>query len=87
MRIFIELPPMHNLGIGCWITLQTLSVLMFQLVRWCCKKKESSNMDAAEDPYYREARQLPQNPVYSPKIPMTQKPESTPVIIVSTMIT
>ena len=61
--------------------------LMFQLVQRCCKKTESGHMDTAEDPYYDEMKQPPQDPlpVYSPQTPETQKPVSTPVTIVSTV--
>lgn len=49
-----------------------LLILLFQLVRWCCRKTESGHTDTPEDPYYPEKKELPQEslPVYSPQAPM-----------------
>ncbi len=59
--------------------------LFYQLVQWCCMKTESGHMDTAEDPYYAEKKQPPQAPlpVYTPQTSVTDKPVSTPVVLVS----
>lgn len=57
-----------------------LDALMFQMVRWCCKKTGSDHLDPDEDLYYTEKKQAPQEF----QTPEAKNPESGPVFIVST---